>query len=106
VSQTSSTSTPTQTSALLNETTNSTAGLSPSATIGLSVAGVLTAVGGMSAVAFFFKGGSLATGTAAVPAGDPLMSMAKSNPLYQGPGAVFENPLYETGAAGASGGEV
>jgi hypothetical protein len=40
------------------------------------------------------KGGSLATGAASAPAGEALMSMAKSNPLYQGPGAVFDNPLY------------
>lgn len=31
--------------------------------------------------------------------------MAKSNPLYQGPGAVFDNPLYQgSGMSGGAGG--
>jgi hypothetical protein len=53
---------------------------------------------------FFMKGGALASTVANAPVGDALMSMAKANPLYDGPGSVFDNPLYDaTGGGGGSG---
>lgn len=35
--------------------------------------------------------------SAAPDVGHSLMYMARTNPTYQGPGAVFDNPLYEPG---------
>ncbi|KAJ3213606.1 hypothetical protein HDU67_002657 [Dinochytrium kinnereticum] len=72
--------------------------LPPPATIGLSVAGGVLAVGGAAAIAFMYKSGSIGASMLKVTAlSDPMLQMAKANPLYQTPGGVHENPLYQPG---------
>ncbi|KAJ3094333.1 hypothetical protein HDU97_008199 [Phlyctochytrium planicorne] len=70
--------------------------LPPPATIGLSVAGGVLAVGGAAALAFLYKSGSIGTSMVRMTAAsDPMLQMARGNPLYESPGGVHENPLYQ-----------
>lgn len=56
---------------------------------------VLTIAGSISAAAFFMRGSTARSQLAEAPSGDALMQLARLNPLYHGPGAVFDNPLYQ-----------
>ncbi len=55
----------------------------------------LTIAGSISAAAFFMRGSTARSQLADTPTGDALMHLARINPLYHGPGAVFDNPLYQ-----------
>ena len=57
------------------------------------------AVGGLAAAAFFMKGGALNSSLSESPVGEALMNMARTNPLYEGPGMVTDNPLYDPSGA-------
>jgi hypothetical protein len=69
--------------------------VSPTTAVSLGVTGGVIAVGAAAALAIFYRSRTVSASQLRLAGSDPILGMARQNPLYETPGGVHDNPLYQ-----------